>query len=179
MNAPADSQLAVSRQGHYAGPVTRLVAYALDQGIVTGIFTLSLALLGFAVDLVTGGEVSLSLPAAVLTVAYALWWLAYYAYPWAVSGKTLGMAIVGIRVVSEDGDDLGPKAAILRAITLPLGFLTLGLGFLWALVDVRRRALHDRLAHSAVVYDWDARAARLRFLARRTAERSGPADHAA
>ncbi len=56
---------------------------------------------------------------------------------------------------------------------MPLGFVTLGLGYIWALVDRRRRALHDMLAGSAVVYDWDARAARLRFLAR------GPAGHEA
>ena len=175
MSRRVDQRLAVSRQGHYAGPVTRLVAYVVDQGIVAGVFTLSLALLGFAVDLLTHGEVDLSVPGLVLSGVYALWWLAYYGYPWAVSGKTLGMAIIGIRVVNEDGADLSPKAAVIRALTLPLGFLTLGLGYLWALVDVRRRALHDRLARSAVVYDWDARAARLRFLARTTAERPGGA----
>lgn len=82
------------------------------------------------------------------------------------------MAFVGIRVVATDGSELSPGKALLRAATLPLGFLTAGVGFLWALIDRRRRALHDILAGSAVVYDWDARAARLRFLARSSATAS-------
>lgn len=76
------------------------------------------------------------------------------------------MAFVGIRVVATDGSELPPGRSFVRAVALALGFATLGIGLLWALIDRRRRALHDVLAGSAVVYDWDARAARLRFLAR-------------
>ena len=36
------------------------------------------------------------------------------------------------------------------------------------LVNRQRRALHDLIAGTAVVYSWNARAARLRFLAKRT-----------
>jgi hypothetical protein len=53
-----------------------------------------------------------------------------------------------------------------RSLTFPLGFLTLGLGFLGILVQREHRALYDLIAGTAVVYAWDARAARLRFLAR-------------
>jgi uncharacterized RDD family membrane protein YckC len=55
---------------------------------------------------------------------------------------------------------------VLRALVFPLSFLLLGLGFLGILVQRERRALHDLIAGTAVVYSWDARAARLRFLAR-------------
>jgi hypothetical protein len=42
-------------------------------------------------------------------------------------------------------------------------------------IDRRLRALHDLIASTAVVYSWNARAARLRFLARRaTDEVSAP-----
>jgi len=43
----------------------------------------------------------------------------------------------------------------------------LGLGFVGILMGNRRRALHDVIAGTAVIYSWDARAARLRFLSRR------------
>jgi alpha-D-ribose 1-methylphosphonate 5-triphosphate synthase subunit PhnG len=33
----------------------------------------------------------------------------------------------------------------------------LGLGFLWVLGEDRRRAWHDRIAHTYVLYVWDAR----------------------
>jgi len=55
---------------------------------------------------------------------------------------------------------------VVRALVFPLSFLLLGLGFLGILVQREHRALHDLIAGSAVIYAWDARAARLRFLAR-------------
>ena len=41
-----------------------------------------------------------------------------------------------------------------------------GLGFVGILLGNRRRALHDVIAGTTVIYSWDARAARLRFLSR-------------
>ena len=166
---PDAQQLAVTRQGHYAGPVTRLVGYAVDQGIVNGLYTVTLAFLDAGNRAINGQASDLKIPTAVATVAYALWWLVYFTYPWAASGRTPGMALFGIRVVRTDGAVLSPGKALVRAVTFPLGFVTFGFGFLWALVDGRRRTLYDVLAGSSVVYDWDARAARLRFLARNSA----------
>jgi AcrR family transcriptional regulator len=63
----------------------------------------------------------------------------------------------------------------------PLSFLLFGLGFLGILVQREHRALHDLIAGSAVVYAWDARAARLRFLALQAelpASGSAPPGHA-
>jgi uncharacterized RDD family membrane protein YckC len=51
-------------------------------------------------------------------------------------------------------------------VVFPLSFLLCGLGFLGILVQREHRALHDLIAGTAVVDAWDARAARLRFLAR-------------
>jgi uncharacterized RDD family membrane protein YckC len=45
--------------------------------------------------------------------------------------------------------------------------LVLGLGFLGVLFQRERRTLHDLLVGTAVVYAWDARAARLRWMARK------------
>jgi uncharacterized RDD family membrane protein YckC len=53
-----------------------------------------------------------------------------------------------------------------RTLAFPLSFLLLGLGFLGILFGRDRRALHDVIAGTAVVYAWDAREARLRSLAR-------------
>ena len=47
-----------------------------------------------------------------------------------------------------------------------LTLLTLGIGFLGIVFQRERRALDDFIAGTAVVYDWDARAARLRWMAR-------------
>ena len=58
----------------------------------------------------------------------------------------------------------------MRTLALPLSFLTLGIGFLPIVFGRTRQALHDRIAGTAVVYSWDARGARWRFLARQQEE---------
>ena len=54
----------------------------------------------------------------------------------------------------------------MRTLALPLSFLFLGLRFAGILLGDRRRALHDMIAGTAVIYSWGARAARLWFLSR-------------
>ena len=80
------------------------------------------------------------------------------------------MAVVGIRVVGRDGGELTARRGVVRAMAFPLSFLLFGLGFVGIVVGRERRALHDVIAHTTVVYDWDARSARLRLLTRRAAE---------
>ena len=55
---------------------------------------------------------------------------------------------------------------MLRTLCLPLSLALLGVGILMILINRQRRALHDLIAGTAVVYSWNARAARLRFLAK-------------
>jgi uncharacterized RDD family membrane protein YckC len=154
------------RQGHYAGAVSRLVAFGADVGASWGLFTLGAAALTFTIQLVTGNNFSLTNYQIVSLVAAVIWEFVYFAYQWALSGKTIGMALLGIRVVRTDGAPIGARQAVVRTLTLPLSFLLFGLGFLGILTNRDRHALHDRLAGTAVVYSWDARAARLRWLAR-------------
>ena len=101
-----------------------------------------------------------------VVIAYAAWAFVYFAYSWAASGRTAGMAMFGVRVVRDDGTDASGRRAVVRTLALPLSFLFLGLGFTGILLGDRRRALHDVIAGTAVIYSWDARAARLRFLSR-------------
>jgi uncharacterized RDD family membrane protein YckC len=56
---------------------------------------------------------------------------------------------------------------VIRTLTLPFSIALVGLGLVGILVQRERRGLHDLLAGTAVVYGWDARAARLRWLAHR------------
>ncbi len=162
----ADADEAVSQQGHYAGALTRLVAFVCDWLTAGALFTLGVAFVRFVVETISLHHWSPGHYPVVLGAAFAVWLFVWFAYPWSMSGKSLGMAVLGLRVVRADGSPLDPKHAALRTITLPLGFLTLGIGFLGILFGREHRALYDRIAGTAVVYDWDARAARYRFLAR-------------
>jgi uncharacterized RDD family membrane protein YckC len=155
-----------SYQGHYAGSVSRFVAYAIDLAVSTGVFTLGLAAISYGVHIVAGHSVSWNRSNTVVAIIFAAWQFFYFGYSWAVSGKTFGMAVLGIRVVRADGSGLDPRRAVVRALVFPLSFLLGGLGFLGILVQCEHRALHDLIAGTVVIYAWDARAARLRFLAR-------------
>jgi uncharacterized RDD family membrane protein YckC len=161
--SPADL---VTYQSHYAGAVSRFAAYAIDITVASGAFSLALAGISYCVQVVTGHQVHWSKSNIVVVIIYFGWLFVYFAYSWAMSGRTFGMAALGIRVVRDDGTDLPPSRAIVRTLAFPLSFLLLGLGFLGILVGREHRALHDVIAGSAVIYAWDARAARLRFLAR-------------
>jgi uncharacterized RDD family membrane protein YckC len=158
----------VSAQGNYAGPVSRLTAYLIDLLVSTVIFQLALASISFVWSVFTGHGITWHRDSIGVIVVYVLWQFVYFGFQWAANGKTLGMTLLGVHVVQADGTRLEPGQAWLRSLTFPLGFLTLGLGFLGILVQREHRAVYDLIARTAVVYAWDARAARLRFLARQT-----------
>ena len=156
----------VGYQGHYAGSVSRFTAFAIDLTASSAVFALALAAISYGVHVVTGNNVNWNRSNIVVAVIFVLWEFVYFGYSWAVSGRTFGMAALGIRVVGADGSVLEPRRGVVRALVFPLSFLLFGLGFLGILVQREHRALHDLIAGSAVIYSWDARAARLRFLAR-------------
>ena len=162
--APAAAQ--ESLQGHYAGFASRFAAYVVDAGASTVVFMLILAAISFAVSVVTGQSINWNRNDTWASIAYLAWLFIYFAYSWAASGKTFGMALLGVRVVRSDGADAGARRAVVRTLALPLSFLVFGLGFVGILLGRRRRALHDVIAGTVVIYSWDARAARLRFLSR-------------
>ena|SRR5690349_7400784 len=164
--SPRAQAQSIAAQGHYAGSVSRFLAYAIDLAISTGVFALALAGISYVAQVVSGKQISWNRQNIVVIVLFVAWEFFYFGYSWAMSGRTAGMAVLGVRVVRADGQAIDPWHGVLRALVFPLSFLLLGLGFLGILVQRERRALHDLIAGTAVVYAWDARAARLRFLAR-------------
>ncbi len=167
--------LTVGRQGNYAGAMSRLAAFAADVGASWGIYTLGVALLNAALKLVTGHSFTLSNHQLAAFIVLTLWEFLYFTYQWAVSGKTLGMAILGLQVVTAQGAPISGRQAVRRTVGLGITlFLTLGIGFLGIVYQRDRRALNDFIAGTAVVYDWDARAARLRWIARKEGPLAGP-----
>jgi uncharacterized RDD family membrane protein YckC len=156
----------VGLQGHYAGIASRFAAFIVDVFTVTASFAVGGRVFEYVVSTLRGDPFSLSDAPVFSTVALAAWAFVYCAYPLAVSGRTVGLAVAGLRVVRRDGHDLDARHAVLRVLAFPLSFLVFGLGFILILVNREHRALHDLIARTAVVYEWDARAARLRLLSK-------------
>ena len=151
-------------QGTYAGAVTRFVHFGIDVLVIGLLFALGGAVAEYVLSVLLREPVQIAESSFVGRVALLVWAFFYLAYPLAAAGRTFGMAIVGVRVVRADGRDLDRRHAVVRVLALPLSFALFGLGFLLIVLRRDRRALHDLIASTAVVYAWDARAARLRFL---------------
>lgn len=165
--------------GRYAGPLSRLAAFVVDSFVVTVAFTLITAAASFLVGLFASRTLDLGGTRGLWwTAGLVLWAFLYGAVSLVVAGRTLGKAVVGLRVVARAGTPLPPGAAVVRTMAQPLSFLMLGIGFVGLVVGRERRALHDVLAGTAVVYDWADRPAELpapltRFLMQKDAAPEG------
>ena len=164
--APAPLSVPQHLRGHYAGFASRFIAFVFDCVLSIAIFELALAGISFAASVLTGTSIHWNRGALWVVLAFFAWQFLYYARAWTASGETPGMQLIGVRVVGRDGSRVGTRRGLVRTLAFPLSFLLLGLGFVGILLSRDRRALHDSIAGTAVVYAWDARAARLRFLAR-------------
>ena len=162
-----------SLRGHPAGFVTRYVAFLLDVLVVAFVsflfFTiLQVTLEFFGIDaLMTLATQSRETARQTVVLGGALRWLLtivggfltfgiYSIVAWLLVGKTVGKALMGLRVLGQDGRRLTFSQALIRALSYYISGLALFIGFLWVLVDDRRQAWHDKLARTLVVYEWDA-----------------------
>ena len=153
MSATASPVTATEDATAFAGLATRTIAFSLDAALINGlawfagtVIALGLSLLGVP------GELKTWL-AAIGTVLAVVWTIAYFAFFWSSSGQTPGNRVMQIRV--RDAATAGPipvRRALLRVAGVVLSALLLCTGFLLILVDGRRRALHDRIARTTVVY---------------------------
>jgi uncharacterized RDD family membrane protein YckC len=69
-----------------------------------------------------------------------------------LTGLTAGKWAAGLRILRNDGTEIGIGRAFLRHfVGYPLSFITLGLGFVAAAFTARGRGLHDLIAGTIVV----------------------------
>jgi len=83
---------------------------------------------------------------AGLTVLYQL-------YAAGMAGQTLGMRLLGIRLISIRGRSPGAIRGLIRVLSFAVSVLPGALGWLWAIFDREHRALHDHLAGTYVILD--------------------------
>jgi uncharacterized RDD family membrane protein YckC len=164
--------------GHYAGAVTRFGAFLLDWFLIGTTFGLGVGAVSLITRVITRTEFDLGRARGLVWVLAAVAWaFVYMTVSLAVAGRTPGKAIVGLRVVNRDGSPLAARRALVRVLTFPLSFLVFGFGFVGIVFGNERRALHDVIARTAVVYDWGERRAELpapltRWLERRHVDES-------
>ena len=93
-------------------------------------------------------------PGRFLLVHVIFLFIFYNTYFWVKSGQTLAMKTWRLRVVDEK-TRRPPRLsqAVLRACLAWASVAWIFLGFLWPLIDKKRRAWHDIFAHTEVVWE--------------------------
>jgi len=129
----------------FGGAGERLLAYLIDGLVVLaaniGLFLAAIAL------------VILALPLGLLVfLAIFVVDLAYFPYFWATRGQTPGMRPFQLYVVRDrDGGPITTGQAILRLIGYWIDGVVFYLGYIWILIDSRKRGWHDLIAGTVVI----------------------------
>lgn len=137
--------------------IPRFVAYVIDQvalvvlavaltipaAVLAGLASATHSdLLGF----LTVGAIAMLIPALALLQFFYFGWL------WSNDGRSVGMRLLGIRAVTQDGRPMSFVKAGLRGT---VGYFISGslmcLGFLWALFDPYQETWHDKIFSTKVV----------------------------
>jgi uncharacterized RDD family membrane protein YckC len=76
----------------------------------------------------------------------------YFAWCWSHGGQTLGMRTWKLFVESQDQEGVNWRGASLRFVVSILGWLPLGIGHWWVLIDSQGRSWHDIASNTRVVF---------------------------
>ncbi|MFL5908706.1 MAG: RDD family protein [Solirubrobacterales bacterium] len=137
----------------YAGAFSRLLALAIDGGIVYGSLLLITAAIAAVISAFSKGDQHAG--AVVLAVGASAWVLVatiYLLVFWSGAGRTPGMSFVAIRMISGDGENIRPGQAFRRLIWLPISALPFMLGYAGILFHRERSGWPDRRAGTVVCY---------------------------
>jgi uncharacterized RDD family membrane protein YckC len=153
-----------SRSAGQALPPVALIGFgkrlgaALIDGFLVAIFTgiviMVVALIGAIIGMFhpNGSSPFGPLLFGLLLVLSVL----YYVIAWARTGQTVGMSLIGLKVIAKDGSQVGFGKAILRYIGYIVSGLVLSIGFLWIVFDGKRQGWHDKIAGTYVIREEDS-----------------------
>jgi uncharacterized RDD family membrane protein YckC len=136
----------------YAGLGSRGVGLVIDAVLAQLVFVAAAASITLVLSL-AGGLTTGWLSGTLAGSGWLLVAAAYFTVFWSGTGQTPGMRLMGVRVVGARGTPPSPVRSFVRFVGLIFAIVPLFAGFLPVLVDNRRRALHDFLAGTVVVYE--------------------------
>ena len=141
-----------SFQGEAAGLITRVLANIIDAAVV--ILGLVAVYLGIAGVMFLRQGARFTFPIVTYPAAYVagvVVLVAYFTVSWAAAGgRTYGDRVLGLRVLTAKGQDVGFVRAFLRAV-LCVHFPIL---LVWVAVNRHNRSVQDLVVGTSVIYDW-------------------------
>lgn len=144
---------------HYGGFWIRFVAVIID-GVILAIAGFILRIPLAAVITLTPartGDFGAMLPMLVglgglmILIQIALQ-AAYETYFLATRGATPGKMVLGLKVIRSDGSPLSVGVALGRYFAKWISSIILMIGYIMAGIDPEKRALHDRICDTRVIY---------------------------
>jgi uncharacterized RDD family membrane protein YckC len=146
-------------QGQPAGLVSRSIANLIDGVLVGVVLTLGYVGLNAVIFVADPQSFTFIDPSLGWIVLWTLWLtVLYFTGAWAITGRTYGCHLMGLRVVGRRGRRVRPLVALARALLC----VFFPIGLLWCAVSPRERSLQDVLLRTSVVYDWRPRLRRSR-----------------
>jgi uncharacterized RDD family membrane protein YckC len=146
-------------QGQRAGVVTRLAAGILDAMVVGVVLALGYFGLAGLLFLLNPRSFQLPRPGLFFSLGSAfLVTFLYFTGAWALSGRTYGYLVMGLRVLHRGGRRLRLFGAATRALFVVL----VPIGVLWVPVSRENLSLQDVFLGTEVIYDWQPRGTRFR-----------------
>lgn len=141
----------------YAGFLVRLVAYIVDSFII-GILLIILNVPKFILNMVgvsildTKVLFNFSVWEIILYLLSIIYFVALTYY----YGRTVGKRVMKVKVISSEKEKLSFWNVVYReVIGKYLSGLLCGIGYLTVIFDNKKRAVHDMLCDTLVVYDFD------------------------
>ena len=77
--------------------------------------------------------------------------VSYFTWFHAEGGQTPGKRVMGIRLVSLYGNEVGFTRSVFRSLGYYVSYVVFCAGFIWALFDQNRQTWHDKLAGTIVI----------------------------
>ena len=124
----------------------RLAAIFYDSLCLFSLFFLATLILIFFTkgESIASNNIAYDLFLALITYLYFVW-------QWTHGGQTLGMRSWKIRLYQDDERPVSWLRASSRFALASLSFITLGMGFIWALFDTNRLTFHDRYSRTLLL----------------------------
>jgi uncharacterized RDD family membrane protein YckC len=140
-----------------AGLATRLVAFAIDFGLLFALYSLASGVIASVVSFSFGSSLTLAGAIVLGVIGYLLGGAVLVLF-WSLGGQTPGMRVLSIRLMQDGSRDVTLGRAVKRLFALMVALLPLGLGYFWILRNPSRHAWHDTMTGTEVIYDEQQRA---------------------
>jgi uncharacterized RDD family membrane protein YckC len=136
-----------------AGLDSRALAFFIDLILIS---VVALLAFGAGTSFLNDSNIeSFDLKRVFIPIYLLLFFLgsAYFVILHGYGGKTIGKMLLGIRLVTEQGNNVGFWEAFVRWVGYYISTAFLFIGFIWSIFDSRSQSWHDKIAGTFVVKD--------------------------